>query len=454
MKVCIKMLKKLLKYLLRLTKNPNQISMKILPNNTFSRFIYCKLYVALCTLLIVNCTMLIVHCPAQTVSELLEVAVKENKELKVLETEYQVALQKAPQVNERPDPEIGIGIFPLPVETRLGPQVLRIGATQMFPWKGLLSGKKNLELAKSEALYERVNIKILEIRYALEQAYFELYEIEKTQEILRRNLVIFSGLENMALAKVESGKSSAVDVLRVQLKTKELLQEIEILENSKAKPRVTINQLLQRNLDIPIDVVDTLEFAKVLLSKEEMLKNIEANHPTLKMFELEKEVSQQAIELNKLNNKPLFGVGLDYIMVNKRNDAEPQKNGRDIIQIRGSIKIPLYKKKYEAKEKEESLKINALEYRKSDLVNHFSAIIEKGIIDFENARLRLELYQEQIKITKSALNILETNYSVKGSNFEELLRLEKELIEYDLKILKAVVQSHLAKSTIERFIRK
>jgi len=42
--------------------------------------------------------------------------------------------------------------------------------------------------------------------------------------------------------------------------------------------------------------------------------------------------------------------------------------------------------------------------------------------------------------------------TVKGSGFDELLRLEKELIEYDLKILKAIVQSHLAKSKIERFI--
>ena len=68
--------------------------------------------------------------------------------------------------------------------------------------------------------------------------------------------------------------------------------------------------------------------------------------------------------------------------------------------------------------------------------------------------LSIDLYQEQIEITKSSIKILETTYSVKGNNFNELLQLEKELIDYDLKILKAIVQSHLAKSTIERFIKK
>ncbi len=72
----------------------------------------------------------------------------ENLELKIFEKEYLAALEKAPQVSQLPDPEAGIGVFPLPVETRLGAQILRVGATQMFPWKGTLDSKKDLELAK------------------------------------------------------------------------------------------------------------------------------------------------------------------------------------------------------------------------------------------------------------------------------------------------------------------
>jgi len=98
------------------------------------------------------------------------------------------------------------------------------------------------------------------------------------------------------------------------------------------------------------------------------------------------------------------------------------------------------------------LKIAALTDRKADMLNRFETMIEQAYTDYQTAQLRTDLYQQQIKITKAAINILQTNYSSKGSGFDELLRLEKELIEYDLKILKAIVQSHLAKSKIERFI--
>ena len=388
---------------------------------------------------------------AQDLETLKSQVIENNLELKILEKEYLATLEKAPQVSELPDPEVGVGIFPLPVETRLGPQIFRVGATQMFPAKGLLDGKKDLELAKAKALFERVEAKALNLFYQLEQAYFRIYEIEKSQLIIQRNMALLESLGQLALAKVESGKTTAADVLRVQLKKEELKQELSILENSKRNPLITINQILNRPLEMAIRVADTLGFAVLSLDKNSLFTNIETNHPMLRMFELQQDISKQAIDLNGLSSKPSFGVGLDYIMVNKRNDAEPVRNGRDIIQVRGSVKIPLFKDKYEAKEKEEQIKIEALNYKKAETLHQFMAIIEKGYTDYETAKLQLELYEKQIRIINSAIQILETNYSVKGNGFDELLRLELDLIAYDLKIMKAIVNSHLAKSTIERF---
>lgn len=387
----------------------------------------------------------------QSLDSLLDLAIGNNLELKILEKEYLAALEKAPQVSQRPDPEVGLGVFPLPVETRLGAQLLRVGATQMLPWKGLLDGKEDLELAKAKALYERISAAALDVSFQLKQVYFSLYEIQKSQEIISRNLELLEALNQLALVKVESGKASVADVLLLQLKTEELQQELRILEVSKIKPTASINQLVNRPVQTAVFIRDSLSFAVVPLEKTTLLDTIKNNHPTLRMFELQQEVARQAITLNELSNKPSFGVGLDYIMVNRRKDAEPAHNGRDILQFRATIKIPIYKKKYQAKEREENLKMAALTDRKTDLLNRFEVAIEEAYVDHETARLRLDLYQRQIEITKAAINILQTKYSSTGNGFDELLRLEKELIDYDLKTLKAIVQSHFAKSRIERF---
>ncbi len=389
---------------------------------------------------------------AQSPESLIQEAVTNNLELKILEKEYFTALEKAPQVSQLPDPEVGVGAFPLPVETRLGPQIIRIGATQMLPWKGILDSKKELELAKAKTLYERIGASTLDLSYQIKQAWYSLYEIEQSQAIIQRNLGILESLDRLALAKIESGKATGADVLRVQLKIEELKQELAILEAAKAKPTTTINQLLNRDLETPITVNDSLSFAQMPFQKDSLIANIRANHPMIRMFALQQEVAQKALALNKLDGKPSFGVGLDYIMVNKRGDADPSRNGRDIVQLRASVKIPLFRQKYEAKEREEQLKIATLDHKKEDLVSRFMAMIDKAYTDYEIAQLRINLYEKQITITQSAINILESNYSAKGNDFDELLRLEKELIDYDLKILKAVVQSHQAKIRIEKFL--
>jgi Cu(I)/Ag(I) efflux system membrane protein CusA/SilA len=389
---------------------------------------------------------------AQSLDELLTLASDNNLELQILESNYRTALEKAPQVSQLPDPEIGIGAFPLPVETRLGAQVFRASATQMFPWKGVLDSRENLELAKAKTIYEKIAVRQLTLRFQVKKAWLELYELEKSKAIIQRNLTLLNALDKLALAKVESGKASAADVLRVQLKTTELEQELAILQVAKNKPLATLNQLLNRSTDAQILIQDSLDFAVLPFQKDTLIANIQANHPMIEFLTLQQKTAEQAIKVNELDGKPSFGVGLDYIMVDGRNDAFPSGNGRDILQIRGMVKIPLYRQKYAAKEREERLKIATLDKEKENVVAAYLAEIEKAYTDHQTAQLRVNLYQEQVEITKAALNILETKYSADGNNFDELLQLEKELIDYDLKMLKAIVNSHLAKYRMEQFI--
>lgn len=392
------------------------------------------------------------HTKAQSIDELLQIAASENPELKALEKEYLASLEKAPQVSQLPDPELGVGVFPLPVETRLGAQIVRVGGTQMLPWPGTLDGKADLETTKAKAMYERIAMQQIEVFFELKKAWLKLYEIEKSQAVIRRNTQLLEALDQLALAKVESGKGTASDVLRVQLKTNELQQQLDILEVAKTAPTATINQLLNRDLNTPINIQDSLDLATLPFDKTTFSASISQNHPMLKMLGWQQQVSRQSIGLNKLDSKPTFGVGLDYIMVNERTDAEPAHNGRDIVQLRGTVKIPLNKTRFGAKEQEENLKMEAIEWQKEDALSRFNALIERAYASHETARLQIEFFKKQKKITEAALRILESEYSAKGSRFDELLQLEKDLVEYDFKILKAVVESHLAKAELERFV--
>ena len=151
----------------------------------------------------------------------------------------------------------------------------------MLPWKGVINGKKELELAKAKTIYEQIGVRSLDLVYEIKKAWYQLYELEQSQLIIQRNLTILESLDRLALAKVESGKATAADVLRVQLKTEEWKQEIAVLEKAKEKPTIRINQLLNRALDIPIEVSDRLSFAQLPFDKQTLADNITAHHPSV-----------------------------------------------------------------------------------------------------------------------------------------------------------------------------
>lgn len=395
-----------------------------------------------------------VSSQSQSPDSLVIQALDNNLELKVLEKTYEASLQRAPQVSQLPQPEVGVGAFPLPVETRLGAQIVRVGATQMFPWKGLLDSRKDLENAKSRALFKKIAVRALDIQYQVKKAWLELYLLEEKIAIISANLPLLEALEKLALAKVESGKGSTADVLRVQLSREALLQQIEILQQQKREPIANLNQLLGRKENAEFHVRDSLILTALPYQKDSVLAMVKALHPQLEMLGLEQDIARQASKVNELEGKPSFGVGLDYIMVNGRTDANPANNGRDIVQLRGAVTIPIYRKKYEAKAMEEQLKIEALDLQKEDTFQKYTAAIEKAYAQHEMAQLRASLAERQKQLTLSTIEILESKYSADGNRFDELLRLEKDLIDYDLQMLQAIVQSHLAKISIERFFQQ
>ena len=75
--------------------------------------------------------------------------VSNNTQLKSIELEYQAVLENKNQVNQLPNPQIGIGVPVLRPETRLGPQLMMVSASQMFPWFGTLKSKEDVVITKS-----------------------------------------------------------------------------------------------------------------------------------------------------------------------------------------------------------------------------------------------------------------------------------------------------------------
>ena len=145
-------------------------------------------------LLILAFGLLPMVVPGQTLAELLSQVTTENLSLKAMDKTYLAALEKAPQVRQLPDTEFGLGVFPLPVETRLGAQAARISIAQMFPWFGTLKKKEELALTSAQALNQLTERQTLEVTFQLKQAYFQWYQLQEAQGIIQEKLGLLDAL--------------------------------------------------------------------------------------------------------------------------------------------------------------------------------------------------------------------------------------------------------------------
>lgn len=90
--------------------------------------------------------------------------------------------------------------------------------------------------------------------------------------------------------------------------------------------------------------------------------------------------------------------------------------------------------------------------QKQDVSNQLMVNYEDALKDYKDAERRVKLYQDQTSLANQALNILIVQYSTEGSNFEEVLRMQQQLLDYRLKYLDALIDGNIAVAMMERLM--
>jgi len=238
-----------------------------------------------------------------------------------------------------------------------------------------------------------------------------------------------------------------VDFLRVDIMLKDAKTNLSIL-NDKEVPLLTrFNKLLNREEDALVIVEDSL-FAQALpdnFRKDSLL----TNNPMLEELDLKIASSEASEEVAYKQGLPKFGVGLDYVMVGERTDlasdmAAPQDNGKNALMPMVSVSIPIFRSKYKAAVKEAQLMQESFALQKEDFANTLTSNYEMSWFEIQQQQELLELYDQQIQESNQALNLLFTAYGNSGKEFEEVLRMQQQLLKYEKMKATAETQYQIA----------
>lgn len=384
---------------------------------------------------------------SQTLDDYLQTAGENNPKLKSSYAQFEAALQQAPQVSSLPDPTLTMSAFGRMIETRLGAQEARFSLSQMFPWFGTLQAKEDASVLMAEAKFQNYLDLRNQLFFEIKSVYAELYAIEETIQLKKENLTILDSYRELSLSRFKSGNAPMVNVIKVDIKRESAITEIELLEEIRKPLETRFNLLLNREPQIAIKIQDTLMF-----KNEEMLmdpKELFENHPSVTVLEKQKESYEMQQIVAQKEGLPMLGLGVDYSIISKRTDANPEMNGQDAIMPMLTVTLPIFRKKNRAAKKEAEFMANSMEQEQEAQKNELQSAYEMTLYDLKKAEQLIILYDKQLLSSGQASKLLISGFSNSIIDFEEVLQMNQDVLMLQTQKVEAIKSGFTAKAKLD-----
>jgi len=436
----------------------------------------------------------------------LELATKNNPTVLQRYNEYQASLQKVPQVGSLPDPQLEMGVFLSPMELISGNQVADIKLMQMFPWFGVIKNAKDEMSLMAKMKFEAFRDAKLQVYYDVQRAWFDLYKVRQNIRISEKNVELLKTIERLTLVKFRSGSSgssSAVsgskmsggnapavssgssgmntmggntggssptvssssgsssmgsssgasglsEVYQIQIETASLEDNIASLKNEELAAVARFNSLLNRQQKTSVASVELLPIEPLDITYLSVTDSMFNRNPMLGMLSYEQQSLLARTKMQKQMGLPMVGVGLNYTVINKSEMSTSAMNGQDMIMPMLTVSLPIYRKKYKAMQAETNFLKTASELNYQATSNMLQTQYYEALQQYNDARRRMKLYDNQSQLAKKSLDISIKTFSLSASGLSDILRIRQQLLDYELKQVEAVVEFNKAESLIKR----
>ena len=364
---------------------------------------------------------------SQDLQSIIEEALANNPEIQKFDYQYQIASEQINEANSLPNTEFNLGVMAIMPEMDMPMELFRASVMQMLPWFGTITARENYASSMADAQYVEVTIAKRKLALSVSQLYYLLYEIRAKEIILDKNIGLLESYERLALNSVEVGKASAVDVLRLQMRQNELIQEKEILVQQNKGIQAALNSLMNRSYDNEVSVASLLE-----IPEDDNFQGYEAlslNPELLKYDKLYESVEQSEV-LNQKESRPMVGFGVEYI----KQDNSPMitSSYKDMVMPMVSVSIPIFNKKFRSQTRQNELRKQEIQSEKDERLNMLSSELSKAISQRNQARIKYNTQVKNLKQAEDAEDILIKNYETGTIDFRDVLDIQELQLKFQM----------------------
>lgn len=461
-----------------------------------------------------------------SLSHYLEIAARNNPGVKADFMAYKASLEKVPQAGAYQDPQLEMGFFLEPMEIIDGRQVAEFKLMQMFPWFGTKKAAQTEATHMAKMSFEKFRESRDNLYLDVYTQWFLLCSLQQKLINNQENKKLLTQLEELALRKfsspgagsgsgytlsaptpptstpptssgsgmagmvgtntqtasqsssmssmggspgsgMSSGASSGMsDVLRIQLEITELDNNIESIQSEIKAEKARFNALLNRSADTNIEIPDSFEQIPFLFDGASAMDKITDQNPMLGMINEEGLAYKAKAEMDKKMSYPMFGIGLQYMLINKSltTEAAPMStdmgtgstmssmNGKDMIMPMLSVTIPIYRSKYKAQQRESKFWWQASQEKYTNTLNTLQAELYKTKHQLDDASRKITLFKKQTNLAQTTYNLVVQEFVSGKSDLTNVIQVQRQLLDYQLKSAEAVANYNTMVASIQRLI--
>jgi len=368
-------------------------------------------------------------------SELIEEAMVQNKEIKSLEESVESLKELIPYAGSLQDPRIGLGALNVPTDTfsfNQEPMTQKqIAISQKFPWFGKLSLRSQRQASIANHQYWLLEARRFELARQIAVAYYEIGYVGRGLEINNRLVELVEQLRKVAESRYATGKGLQQDVLEAHVELTKLLDEKVLLEREYRNLEDRINELLNRDRFNSVNPPDRLICPDLKLDVTALQDQSLKQNPQLAARQAEINQAEIEIRLAEKDYWPDMDVTLAY---GQRGEDMTGRDLPDFVSGAIVVNVPFWYKTRQNKQLDATRKsLAAARDRYRNLVEALPYQVSKVITDIGKFQESYRLFTDALlpqaeQWAKSSL----AAYQVRELEFDTMIRAQLQVLRLEL----------------------
>jgi outer membrane protein TolC len=378
-----------------------------------------------------------VKLPAEELKYLVDTALANNPELKSSQARWQMFANKAKQASSLEDPMFMFKLQNMlarePFVFNKDPQSAKvIGISQQLPFWGKRAIKQEVANYEAESYKWAIEERKLELARMVKETYYQLWAVDKSMEIVDKNLRILADFVIIAESKYSVGQGVQQDIYKANLEKSRMIDMQVTLRQQRKSMEANLNYLLYRPGTTAVGPIADFSLPQLVLTAEQLNQSAAENRPQIKSLDSLANKGQATHRLAQKEFYPDFNLSFEYMFKDAINSGMTADPGYNMFTLGVTFNLPLQRDKRHAMIAESTSETTMATEELNGLKNTISYTINDSLAQLDRRKKLVELYKGGIiPLAEQSLESAVISYRVNKVDFLTLLDGRMSLFTYE-----------------------